>query len=99
MKVSFSRSAVEDLQNIQEYYSSLDVPHIGDRFVREIVEHVEALLDHPDIGRVVPEFGDQSIRELIHSPFRIVYFREPKSTSVIRIWRSERLLKLPDEKV
>jgi toxin ParE1/3/4 len=51
---------------------------------------------HPDIGRVVPEFNDELIRELIHSPFRIVYLRERKSINMIRVWRSERLLHLPE---
>ena len=37
-----------------------------------------------------------SIRELIHIPFRIVYTIESKIIYVVRVWRSERLLKLAD---
>lgn len=59
-----------------------------------IIEHVQTLADNPEIGRVVPEFGEQRIRELIQSPFRVVYLRERDSIHVVRIWRSERLLKL-----
>lgn len=65
------------------------------RFVAEIFEHVERLQKHPDIGRVVPEFGNPVLRELIHVPFRIVYRREKRRLSVIRVWRGERLLRLP----
>jgi len=54
------------------------------------------LVDNPDIGRVVPEFGEEKIRELIHSPFRVIYLREQDSIHVIRVWRSERMLKLLD---
>ena len=95
MKISFSRSAISDLENIRKYYLEQGVPHIGQDFVVAIIEHIETLSMHPDIGRVVPEFNDDSIRELIHSPFRVVYLRESKSIKVIRVWRSERLLKLP----
>lgn len=98
MKISFSKSAIDDLKNIKEYYLEQGVPQIGQDFVASIVEHVGTLALHPDIGREVPEFNDESIRELIHPPFRVVYLRETKSIKVIRVWRSERLLKLPDNK-
>ncbi|MFK5947294.1 MAG: type II toxin-antitoxin system RelE/ParE family toxin [Methylococcales bacterium] len=51
------------------------------------------------MGRKVPEFDEEKIRELIHTPFRIVYLREKNSIHVIRIWRSERLLVLPEDKI
>ena len=96
MNISFSKSAVNDLKSIKEYYHEQGVPQVGQDFVVAIVEHIETLSAHPDIGRVVPEFNDGSIRELIHSPFRIVYLRESESVNIIRVWRSERLLKLPE---
>ena len=97
MSISFSKSAIEDLKGIQEYYLEQGVSQIGLNFVAAIIEHVETLSTHPEIGRVVPEFKDESIRELIHSPFRVVYLREIKSIKIIRVWRSERLLKLPEK--
>lgn len=96
MNISFSKSAIDDLKSIKEYYQEQGVPQIGQDFVVAIVEHIETLSAHPDMGRVVPEFSDDSIRELIHSPFRIVYLRESESVNIIRVWRSERLLKLPE---
>ena len=96
MNISFSKSAIDDLKSIKEYYQEQGVHQIGQDFVVAIVEHIESLSAHPDIGRVVPEFNDDSIRELIHSPFRIVYLRESESVNIIRVWRSERLLKLPE---
>ena len=47
---------------------------------------------NPEMGRIVPEFDRQFVRELIHPPFRIVYRREPKRVRIVRVWRSERLL-------
>ena len=94
MNISFSASAIKDLENIEAYYLEQGVPNIGIDFVKAIVEHVETLVKHPDIGRMVPEFNDKIMRELIHAPFRVVYLRESKSIKVIRIWRSERILNL-----
>lgn len=99
MNIFFSKSAIEDLESINQYYLEQGVPHIGQEFVIAIVEHIETLSNHPDIGRMVPEFNDEKIRELIHSPFRVVYLRESKSIKIIRVWRSERLPCLPDNSV
>jgi len=96
VKISISASAFNDLENIKEYYKEEGVPDTGNEFVVSIIDHRQTLRDNPDIGRIVPEFGEAKIRELIHSPFRIVYLREQSSIHVIRVWRSERLLILPE---
>ena len=95
MKVSLTESAVSDLQELRKYYEEQGVPKVGQQFVTEIIDRIETLTTHPDVGRVVPEFSTDSIRELIHPPFRVVYFREMRSIFVVRVWRSERLLELP----
>ncbi|NEX23472.1 type II toxin-antitoxin system RelE/ParE family toxin [Thiorhodococcus mannitoliphagus] len=94
-RVSFAESALNDLAGIQEWYAAEGVPEVGDRLVAEIFQRVEVLADQPDIGRIVPEFGEPFLRELIHPPFRIVYRRDPLHMRIVRVWRSERLLQLP----
>ena len=98
MKILVSESAFTDLEDIIEYYKEQNIPNIGTEIVSKIIEHFQVLLKHPEIGRKVPEFNDECIREIIHPPYRIVYLRETKTVQIIRVWRSERLLKLPDNK-
>ena len=93
--ISFAQSALKDMEAIQAWYAEEGVPEVGDRFIAEIFERVESLAEHPDIGRIVPEFGQPFLRELIHPPFRIVYRREARRVRIVRLWRSERLLRLP----
>ena len=50
-----------------------------------------------DMGRVVPEFDQPFLRELIHLPFRVVYRRDPRRVRIVRVWRSERRLHLPTD--
>jgi plasmid stabilization system protein ParE len=95
--IGFAESAVADLEQLKRWYSKQGVPDVGDRLVAELFERIELLGDHPDMGRVVPEFGQPFLRELIHPPFRIVYRREPKKVRVVRTWRSERLLDFPTD--
>jgi len=95
VRISFAASAVADLEELLAYYEEQLVPAVGARLLREISERIEALKSHPDMGRAVPEFGRDSLRELIHPPFRIVYRRDRTKVRIVRVWRSERLLNLP----
>jgi toxin ParE1/3/4 len=94
VEISFSKSAISDLEDIKAYYLELDIPAVGNDFIASIFQHIRTLADHPDIGRVVPEFTENHIRELIHPPYRIVYLRGLGALQIIRIWRSERLLEI-----
>lgn len=89
-------SALADLESLRDWYAEQGVPEVGERLLREIVASIESLADHPDLGRVVPEFGQPFLRELIRPPFRIVYRRDPRHVRIVRVWRSERLLKSPE---
>ena len=96
MEVSLPDSALKDLQDIKNCYLELNVPDVGNNFITAIFEHLDTLSNHPDIGRIVPEFDEKYIRELIHPPFRIVYLRGKKTIQIVRVWRSEPLLKLEE---
>lgn len=95
--ISFAESALRDLEEINVWYAGQGVSDTGEQLVAEVFQRVERLVDYPDIGRVVPEFGQAFLRELIHPPFRIVYRHDTRHVRVVRVWRSERLLHLdPD---
>jgi toxin ParE1/3/4 len=36
-----------------------------------------------------------NLREVIYSPFRIIYRLDESRIRVVRVWRSERILKIP----
>lgn len=95
MKLTIAQSALQDLQDIKIYYQEQGVPDVGQQLVNAILGKLQVLVDHPDLGRKVPEFDQENIREIIHAPFRIVYLRNTSDVSLIRVWRSERLLLLP----
>jgi len=93
--IAFAASAVNDLDAIRSWYADQQVPAGGDTLLREIVSQVERLGAFPESGRIVPEFGIANLREIIYSPFRIVYRLDESKVRVVRVWRSERLLKMP----
>ncbi len=95
VSISFASSAVTDLEDLQAYYNSEDAPDAGKRPAGDIIIQIERLADHPLSGRIVPEFNVEHLREIILPPFRIVYRYDKKKVRIIRIWRSERQLKMP----
>lgn len=92
--VSFALSALSDLESVLAWYADRGVPEVGHRLVTELVAQAEMLAVHPEIGRIVPEFDVPGLRELLHPPFRIVYRHDHGRIRIVRVWRSERLLKL-----
>lgn len=51
-------------------YVARDSPHYADLVVEQIVAAVALLESSPRSGRVVPEVGDESLREVIHGNYR-----------------------------
>ena len=92
---SSSESAISDLEDVIAWFTEQGIPETGKKLVEKVIEQTDRLTLYPDSGRVVPEFAMKDLREIIHPPFRIVYRRDKGKVIIVRIWRSERLLKLP----
>ncbi len=93
--ITFAASAISDLEDLQAYYAGEDALAAGKQVITEIMARIERLSSHPRSGRVVPEFSVEHLREIIYPPFRIVYRHDKSKVRIVRIWRSERLLKMP----
>lgn len=90
--LTFAESALQDLEAVLTWYEEQGAPRVGRRLLDDVFTRVDALLDHPQLGRVVPEFDQPFLRELIRPPFRIVYRVDPGKVRIVRVWRSERLM-------
>ena len=71
-KLIWSPAARDDLHDIVVFIAR-DNPERAMGFGYELISETDRLPDFPDLGRVVPEYQDQSLRELIFRPYRIVY--------------------------
>lgn len=92
VKVTWSLEAIEDLRLIKEYIS-LDSEFYANRLINKVVDRVSALQLQPYIGRVVPEYGDSSNRELLEHPYRIIYkLVSDDEPSIAKIYHTARLL-------
>src|SRR5437764_9951507 len=71
-QVALSRSARRDLRDIVRYIS-VDSPERALQFARFLISNTRRLADFPEMGRVVPEFADPSIREIVVRSYRVIY--------------------------
>ena len=90
-QVKLSRSARLDIQDIVRYIS-IDDPQRALRFGKFLIEHTKSLGQFPERGRVVPEFEDESVREIIVRAYRVVYLvnHDEQLVEVIRFWHAGR---------
>ncbi len=72
MQIVWSPEAERDLESIRDYIAH-DSVRYAELVVQRIVGSVERLSTFPESGRVVPELGVTTIREVIVDVFRVVY--------------------------
>lgn len=72
VKVIWTDSAIEDLNKIGERISK-NSERYAQITVDRLFEAPSILVKHPKAGPIVPDFNDNSIRQLIRGNFRIVY--------------------------
>jgi addiction module RelE/StbE family toxin len=71
-QVVWSERAVADLEQIGSYIAKDSVRYAG-MVVGKLFSRTEILKTNPYLGRMVPEFSNAAIRELIEGSYRIVY--------------------------
>jgi len=90
-KVIVAPRAIDDLRDIVLCIAP-DRPETAKKVGLALIERTKLLAAFPFSGKVVPEFNDRLIRELILRPYRIVH-RIDESQKVIgiaRFWHGSR---------
>ena len=87
----WSPIALDDLHDIVVFIAR-DNPDRAMSFGYELILQTEGLREFPEFGRVVPEYKNSRIREIIFRPYRIVYRtnHEKKRCEIARVWHSAR---------
>lgn len=90
-QVVLSYSARADLRDIVRYIS-LDARDRALRFAAFLISKTKLLRQFPELGRVVPEFRDPLIREIIVRSYRVIYRLNHASqrVEIARFWHASR---------
>jgi len=70
----------------------MDAPERALHFGQFLVSSCKRLADFPEIGRVVPEFGEPIIREIVVRSYRVIYRvnHSTRQVDVLRFWHGAR---------
>ncbi len=93
MKVVISSRAKNDLAEFVAFIAN-DKPRVARNWAARIRKSISNLSKFPKMGRVVPEYGDDTIREIVKGNYRIVYKIDnlKKTIVVLAIHHSKRPL-------
>jgi len=88
-RLGWSQRALTDLEGIAEYIAT-DSPTYAANVVKKILNQVRLLAQFPRAGRIVPEFDDENVRELIVYSYRVIYRLQENEIVVAAIIHGKR---------
>ena len=71
-QVVWSPSSLEDVEQIAQYIAR-DSQDRAALFIERLIESTDRLKDHARSGRLIPEIGQDSCREIVYGSYRIMY--------------------------
>ncbi len=83
-KIIWAEKGIKSFEYIVRYISN-DSPYYASNFAKNILSAIEKLKTFPRIGRIVPEYSDQNIQEIIYQNYRIVYKIGDKAAYILLI--------------
>ena len=90
-RLNWSREAIEDLNSIGEYIAK-DSIFYARSVVRKVFTTAKQISDAAELGRIVPEIGDQNIRERFVYSYRLVYKIEDTQVLIVAVIHGKRLI-------
>ena len=94
-RVVWSDGALLEVEEALSYVAT-ESPRAAARLVGQILAAAESLSTLSERGRVVPERGDPTIRELIVQPFRLIYHVAESEIVVLGLLHHRRDWSEPD---
>ena len=91
--IIWAPQAIEDVEAIRAYVAH-DSKQYANLLVVQIVAAVTRLETFPHSGRVVPEVGDEALREIVSGNYRIVYRVKPDVVEILTVFHGAKLLRL-----
>jgi len=89
--LNWSPLVISRLSEVAKYIS-LDNPVAAQRWVNKVFAQVEKLSEFPGRGRMVPEVGDKTIREIISGNYRIIYRLKDQEISILTLRHVKQVL-------
>jgi len=91
IKLEWSNEALEDIESIATYIEK-DSPVYAKSIVSKFFEKAEIIKDFTQLGRIVPELNDSTIREIFVYSYRLIYKIDSNTVLFVAVIHGKRLL-------
>jgi len=88
-RVIWAQAAEADLEAAADYIHR-DSPAYAASFVNRVLEAGRSLSDFAKRGRIVPEFSDENIREILVYSYRLIYRVENDRVAIVALIHGRR---------
>ena len=89
-EIVWSPQAISDVEAIKAYISR-DSAHYAQLVVDRLIAAVERAGAFPESGRMVPEVGDPSVREILWRRYRVVYRVRGSEVQIVTVFHGAML--------
>ncbi len=94
--IEWTEISTEDLKEIFDFIAE-DSIRYATITSNKIYQRAQVVAQNPYVGRMVPEYNEKSIREVIEGNYRIIYrVKNSQQVDILRVYHSARLLKIKD---
>lgn len=83
-QIIWSEKSIKSMENIAEYISA-DSEFYAKKTIREMKNLIDNLKLFPNMGKMVPEYNDISIKQILYKTYRIIYKIENNNIIVLTI--------------
>jgi toxin ParE1/3/4 len=91
MKVAWTRRSILRVRQILEHIAK-DQPDNAKRFVIQLIERGDSVGGQPRRGRIVPEYQDETIREIFEGDYRIIYKIQSERVDILTVRHGSQIL-------
>ena len=92
MKIVWAKESLSKLIEIEDFIAE-DNPQKASEFTNFLIKKTDTIKENPQIGRVVPEFSNPLLRELIFKNYRIVYKIDKSKIEILTVFEGHRLIR------
>ncbi len=92
MRIRWTARARAELREIGRYIAR-DKPEAARRWVARLQQRAREAAEMPLAGRMVPELGQENLREVLVRGYRIIYRVSEDAIDILTIFEGHRLLR------
>jgi len=94
MEVIWTKQPIRMVNGFVNYIAQDDY-ETAERWALELLSQTDKLAEHPEIGRIVPEYNEETLRELIVGNYRLPYRIKEEGIYIEAVWH---VRQIPPEK-